>query len=364
MADEEREPLDFDIELDDENLDEDVAKAFEAGFTEEPEQPDVHEPGERDPGHLGEETVDDFGDMTADEEAEALKAARAERGEVEEDPEPETPEPAAKKEPETPPEPAATENLDQRLAEIERRFDGKFGELNRNLQNLLKAGQTAADQARDAGHAAPSEKRIKDALASSAKMKELREEFPHFAESFEDVMLTVAQGLTAGAAAPAPDMTAVNQQAAEAAAQAAAAAIGEFQNQQIEEHHEGWLETINSERYAAWIDKQPEEIKKLEQSRRITDVVKLLDEHKKFETWVAKQPEPVRERYSTEAQLDLYAKAAVESEPDARRRQRETRSQSRLESAAPATTRSTRGSRGQPVTEQEAFEAGFKGTKI
>lgn len=335
--------------------DEEAVDAFSAGFSDE--TPDPEEGAGTRAGRskkaedsvsigehaeeLGDETDEELevlrsvasGDAAGDEKGEGKKASQPAKSKASDDGGSKKGEGKSK----------GNGSLEDENADLKKRIrglEGRFGEVNRQLQQLT---EKASKETKAAGDDAPTTKQIKAAMGDSEKMATLKAEFPEFAEALEEQLAKVPDA----SALKAEMQSALNEQ------------FGVLVDSIISEAHEDWAETVVSPRYAAWIERQDEEIANLEHSKRPSDVVKLLNHYQKFEDWVEAQGDGVT-NYRDEALLDLYARSDIESpsktDLEAERRRRNAEA---LEAAIPATTRS-RGTRPQATSVDDIFETAFK----
>lgn len=334
-------------------LDEEEANAiFEAAFGGDPAVPvegsgkaEVQEsfPGDDD-------FVDELGDMSEEEEAEA-RSADADEDQGEKKPaaaiEPtETLPAAAQPAPGGDDDNASPEDLRKRL----RTTEAKLGRLQHQLESFMEAGGAAARDTAAAGNETPTAERLQEALKSADKMASLREDFPEFAAALDQQM----QLLTAGM----PNLDTFRREMQNAVG----TAVGQVIDDLIEDHHEGWVETIQSEGFNRWFELQDDETKALEDSTRPRDAIKLLDKYKEYSDWLEKQPAEVRQ-LRDEVLLANFAQRGANSSSNSQTPGRRRSNRERLEAAVPATTPrgADRGSRREALTPEEIFEKAAAG---
>lgn len=348
----------------------DLDDVFEAAFEPDPE-PDLDDPAVEEPitTNLGDEVTDTFGDMTDEEELEARGLAPETGDQVDENEEEVSeegvdPENASESQEEvnsgtsdgkTRPVDLQAEldkerENNQKLFGKIRSLEGTIGTLKSDMQNLMKAGGTAARQTEAAGGEAPTADQVKQALADPEAMAELEKEFPEFAKIYSG-LVTALEARFEGLA---------TRQDVERAVDTRVTAVSE---DTIEDVHPGWEKQVTSAEYAAWIDTEPEEIRRLENSSRPKDAIKLLDHFKEFSDWLADQPAEIRDLKEVK-QVELFRKRGVNSDSttDETRQDARERRQRRLEGATqPSNGRARSPARRVTVTEEDAFEAGFSG---
>jgi hypothetical protein len=188
------------------------------------------------------------------------------------------------------------------------------------LQNDLKAsnGRLAsiqrdldvAKQARLKTDDAPTEKAIEAAAKKSEKWEKLKEDFPEWAEAMDERLGSLA---LPRAIDPNQIQGLFGEQLVKAQ-QEFDQKIRAIQIERIEEKHEGWLETINTPDFAAWMNTQPAEIKALADSDKSRDAIKMLDlfEESRKRAFSANQTAIEQERQS---RLDMAATRKGPSAP-------------------------------------------------
>ena len=198
------------------------------------------------------------------------------------------------------------------------------------LKSSIQAAKDAASTAAAAGKDAPTGAQITAAAESGPKWKQLKEDFPEWAEAAEERFGAMSAG-------SGPDVDAITTAASRAAVESVTPTVKEAVAEarrlaQVDLAHEGWEETISTAAFGTWLGSQKPEIKDLAASDRPKDAIKLLDSYKEFEKAAA-------------------AKAAVQA-----------KSQQRLAGAAPVRGTTTAG----PVklNDDAAFEAGFKSVRM
>ena len=196
------------------------------------------------------------------------------------EPKTEEPKPAAVVAPE--PAPAATtpELLDRKA--VHNLIDGRLRDFTGNalkkaLDERLKdftpttvAAATAAVKAD--GAAAPTQAQIKEATQSSAKMKQLEQDFPEFAAAMQEQAATLEQSILAKVPkAEKVDTTGF------APKDALAAVKQEFIDYAVDQRDPEWETKINTPEFAAWYSKLSPADKALGQSDSLKDGFKFMD---------------------------------------------------------------------------------------
>lgn len=199
----------------------------------------------------------------------------------------EPPKKEEKIEPQTPPDPIAQlrADLDKRLGFIDklpdrlRNIEGHIG----GITSTLKAAATAAKEVKSEGGEAPTKTEITLAAASSAKWKQLKEDFPDWAEAMDERFAEIAKVIPKPA--PPVDVAALQTQIGGAltqtfeqrvsAAEARADAARELAR--VDLKHDGWEETVNTPEFKTWFETQAPDVKALADSPKAKDAIRMLD---------------------------------------------------------------------------------------
>jgi hypothetical protein len=205
-----------------------------------------------------------------------------------------------------------------------RTVEGTIG----NLKQTVTAFSVAAKTAEQQGSDAPNAKQMQEAAISGAKLKQLKEEFPEWAEAIEETRDLVMKQM------PDVDKYRVQIQQLEQRAQQLSQdsvrnAYLARQMARLDMTHPDWEQTIRSTPYQNWLRTQPNEIQALTQSENAVDALRV---------------------------LDSYVAHAEQSPLTAQSRQ----SSNRRLSSAIAPTGGRTPVRSIPQTEHEAFLAAFK----
>jgi len=232
----------------------------------------------------------------------------------------------SKEEKEPPPE---EETFEKKMETRLRRIEGRYGEMNRNVQNintniqdLASAQKAAAQQVRSDGSDAPTASQIKDGMSSTEKYAALKDQFPEWAdamdEGFNNIQSDVLKKTSENTYTRSDVDTIVNN------SMASARTLG-----RIDAAHSGWEDDVKSPEFTQWKLSQPEEIQALGASSDAADAIEMLDLYK------------------------VHRKSQVTQISDQRK-------QKRLEDGLTPTKGGSR-VREVPKTEQEEFEAEFYG---
>lgn len=210
-----------------------------------------------------------------DEEAKAL-TADPETPAPEPEPQP-RPEPEPEPEPEPPADPYAglPDAVKAKLAEID-----ELKKANEDLRHHVKTteGRVAAwqrereQQKQQAAVSTPTASEMSKAAGDSEKWKQLKQDFPEWAEAMEEyVSAKVGSGYSS---APTDQLT---QLIEERTAQIRADSQEALEYAKLEIRHENWKEDVNSPDFASWLNTQPVTVYNLIESPKAADAIKVLD---------------------------------------------------------------------------------------
>ena len=194
-----------------------------------------------------------------------------------EEPAPE-PEPAEVEEPEPAPEPAAldpsltpaTEPAAEEPAGFEKRMrnmEGKFGELNTTLKQALD--HIAETKVKESGAEAPTKAAQEAAKNDTEKLEALREQFPEWADAIQESRDMVT-GLIDQRV---PDAVSMGKDIQEATMLAVKQLLAD---QEIDNSHEDWKNTLNTEAFGRWWAVQGPDVLALD-TVRAKDTIKVLN---------------------------------------------------------------------------------------
>jgi len=225
------------------------------------------------------------------------------------------------------------------IASLQKQYRDLAGNVG-GMAQIVKTLQETAKAASKAGQEAPTEKQLSAAVTaaaagSSAKLKQLMEDFPDVADALNEALAIERAEITKQI--PKVDADAIAEKAAQRAAShaetTAEAAVAKARAlARIDLAHDGWEETVATPEFKQWLVAQPAETQRLADSDAPKDSIKLLDSYKAH-----------REAAAAEAE----------------KQKSKTR---RLESAVPV--KGTGGTPGPQVLDgEDAFVAGFNGAR-
>lgn len=195
--------------------------------------------------------------------------------------------------------------------------------------NELKSAFQAANAARDAGGNAPSTAQIAAASADSKKWRQMQEDFPEWAEALEERLSAGVQ-----VQQKAVDIDGIRNALREEVRSDVAM---EIRAELVEDDFPGWKDAVKTPAFVDWIKAQPDDVKALAGSARVSDAKKLLGKFAESTKPAAQLPAP-----------DAPAETPAKPNP-----------KSRLEAAVtPTSGRSV--TRVEPLSEEEAAAAAFK----
>jgi len=173
------------------------------------------------------------------------------------------------------------------LEKIEHRLKGVEGRTGAALDGVhaLKTALEAAKAAKGAGAEAPTQGQIAAAVSSTEKWKQIKEDYPDWAEAMEEQLAAMGKGGSV-------DLTAIKAEVtgsvSEIVAQATSAAKAEARElARIDRVHDDWEQTINTPEFADWRKAQPPEVQALGASEKAGDAIKMLDAYKAHREAVA-----------------------------------------------------------------------------
>ncbi len=157
---------------------------------------------------------------------------------------------------------AAEDPIEKRFALLEQEMKRATGRIAALQSEQAAAAKRAAEQV----SVAPTQKEQAAALKSPAKWDALKKEFPEWGEAIDEVL---AANMAAAPAAPAD----LDQQVEARVT----AAIQQREIARVERRHPGWLETVKTEEFKAWREKQTAEVQALGASDLSDDAIEMLD---------------------------------------------------------------------------------------
>ncbi len=148
-----------------------------------------------------------------------------------------------------------------------RNIEGKFGTVNAQMQNMLKAQKDV----RSTGGAAPTAQQIQSARQSSKKFEQLRDDFPEWADAMEEELNLRTEALRAQIPqAPNLDGFISRDEAANIASESRKLAVLDFK-------YPGWEDEVRSNDFRLWFISQNENMKVLADSDDPRDSAVMLD---------------------------------------------------------------------------------------
>lgn len=154
-----------------------------------------------------------------------------------------------------------------------RKAEGRLGELN----STLKQQTAVAQQVRDAGGDAPTTTEIREAQNDPEKVRQLREDYPDFAEAIEELVSHRLKERQPKAPVEKEEAKPAEEQPEPSLEQSVEA----LANQKLVEFaHEGWQKTVTTPHFLGWFNRQPDEVKALAMSTHPKDAIALLDAYK------------------------------------------------------------------------------------
>jgi hypothetical protein len=173
-------------------------------------------------------------------------------------------------------------NLSSKFDSQLRNIHGHIGGLTstqKQMQEVLNASKQATAEVKEA----PTQTQVAEAAKSPEEWERLREDFPEWATATEKLLDARLAGLQPQTAAI--DQGAIDKIVEERVAKQTASVRTEV----IDSHLDGivdgdWRELVNTEQFGKWLDAQPDDVKKLGESNRITDAAKMLREFQKSRT--------------------------------------------------------------------------------
>lgn len=167
------------------------------------------------------------------------------------------------------------------------------------IQAMVKEihdGMAAAQAATNTGVDAPSQAQMRSASVDPKEWAKLKSEFPEWAdatEKFIDARIAYAGGNPA-------DQAKIDKLVADRVAGETAAVRTEMVDSHLDAIVDGsWRETTNSPAFGTWLDAQPDGVKALAESNKLTDAAKMLRLFEKSKQAPAIPAKPVPPSVST-----------------------------------------------------------------
>lgn len=162
---------------------------------------------------------------------------------------------------------AALDKLSERLRNVE----GNIGGLSngqKQIKDLLTASQEAAKKVDDA----PTQAAVKAAMQTPERWQSLKTEFPDWSDAVE----AFVDSRIAGGAPTGADSTAVETLVDAKLAKITPAIRREVAEEFLEGEFGEWKAEVNTPTFVNWLNVQPEEVKALATSERVSAAAKLL----------------------------------------------------------------------------------------
>ena len=206
------------------------------------------------------------------------------------------------------------DSLSKQLASI----NGHIGGLKSQQQEMKAALAGARAAAVSEGKDAPTTEQVERARTDSARWKQLKEDFPEWAEAVDERLADLQRSLPREAPVNPADLEAQIAKRVEERIQTSTQAARDEARvlAVIDAKHDGWEETINTPEFAAWYRTQPAEIQRLSASPKAKDAIRMLDLYAEHKTKQAQKAE--REKRLDRAITPQGATAtAVVEDPEA-----------------------------------------------
>lgn len=158
-----------------------------------------------------------------------------------------------------------------KMADRMRNLEGSIGGLNsgqRQIRDMLAASQQAARHVAEA----PTQSAVKAALVTPEKWSALKADFPEWSDAVESYV----ESRVAGSKQPAFDPAEIDRRVEARLAGAAPALRREMAKDVLESQFEGWENTVRTPEFSAWLGQQPDSVRALAASDKVSDAAKLL----------------------------------------------------------------------------------------
>lgn len=211
---------------------------------------------------------------------------------------------------ETPPWKAAFDEVSKQLRQIH----GHIGNLTAQQKDIRTAVEQAKTSTEAAGKAAPTQQEVAAAAASDAQWKQLREDYPDWAEAIDQRLALHKAELSK--AAPPIDASEIEKKiTADMQARLDKQRAQDICDR-IEETHEGWQDLIKTAEFTAWEAKQTAETRALAASPKPKDAIRYIDLYK-ADLAKAKQKTEQDERLRRAATPSTVAVITPTEDPEA-----------------------------------------------
>lgn len=160
--------------------------------------------------------------------------------------------------------------LESMLGQVTQRLrnaEGHIGGLNGQVKQQLQMAQQVASKGLDA----PSAKEIREAQSDPEAMRDLKRDYPEFAQAMESALNERLSAMEKRLQAQHP----VQQQAGVSQAE-----IQRLRAEmEVEVRHPGWGDRVQTPEFRGWLERQPREVQMLATSVSPRDAIRLLDLH-------------------------------------------------------------------------------------
>lgn len=201
---------------------------------------------------------------------------------------------------ETPPQDPVIAELRAKLEKLEgrqRNVEGHIGGIKQQLTDTLTVAQAAAKATPNA----PTASQVAEAIKDPDEWQELKDEFPQWATATEKLLESRLKSV----AAPAFDPSQLQAEVDQRIQGLTQSMRQEIIDQTLEAQFPGWKDEVRSEKFSAWLQAQPDEVKTLAESPSVGDAARML---KLFDQ--AKQADP-SERIEAQRKQTLAAAASA-----------------------------------------------------
>lgn len=141
------------------------------------------------------------------------------------------------------------------------------------IEAMTLAATDAAKAATNAGDDAPTSAQISAASSNSEKWKQIKEDFPEWAEAMDERL----SGMRGGSV----DVESITKQVQDSFTPTLTEMREESrQMARIDAAHDGWEDTVKTPEFTDWFKAQPEELQALSLSTKAKDAIALLDAFK------------------------------------------------------------------------------------
>lgn len=177
----------------------------------------------------------------------------------------------------------AEEKFDPQVLSRLRKVEGTLGELTSRVRTMQRAGNKAAEEQ---GAKSPSKEQVEQAMESSQKWEELKEEFPEWVEAAEEKWALQEKRLEKRLENLIPSDYMSKEEVSKLLDEQKEALKQELRKERelekVDNKYPEWQTTTDSPEFLAWLRVQDQETLLLYESDYASDVIKLLDQ---YEGW-------------------------------------------------------------------------------